>query len=125
MSKSEDIRLLRRSEVEEQFGISVRFLELAVTRGDGPPIVRLGSLPDVRCSDVDRAATRSMISHREQHYRTGANHRPVGTVRAFRGYELRSPRPHLKRIALQSRPSLARGHRPLSHPYIHIEQEDI
>ena len=52
MSKSEDIRLLRRSEVEEQFGISVRFLELAVTRGDGPPIVRLGRSVRYRTCDV-------------------------------------------------------------------------
>lgn len=52
MSKSEEARLLRRTEVEEQFGISVRFLELAVARGDGPPIVRLGRAVRYRICDV-------------------------------------------------------------------------
>ena len=45
-------RLIRRMEVEEQFGIPVRFLELAVTRGDGPPIVRLGRSVRYRISDI-------------------------------------------------------------------------
>ncbi|MEM7529125.1 MAG: AlpA family transcriptional regulator [Pseudomonadota bacterium] len=39
---SKDDRLLNRKEVEEVFGISKRFLELAALRGDGPPIVRIG-----------------------------------------------------------------------------------
>jgi predicted DNA-binding transcriptional regulator AlpA len=52
MSTYEEVRLLRRVEVEEQFGIPVRFLEIAVSRGDGPPIVRLGRSVRYRVCDV-------------------------------------------------------------------------
>ena len=52
MSTREEARLLRRSEVEEQFGISVRFLELAVSKGDGPAIVRLGRSVRYRVCDI-------------------------------------------------------------------------
>ncbi len=52
MSTKEEVRLLRRTEVEEQFGISVRFLELAVARGDGPPNVRLGRSVRYRVCDI-------------------------------------------------------------------------
>ena len=45
-------RLLRRSEVEEQFGISKRYLEIAAVRGDGPPIVRLGRSVRYRIADI-------------------------------------------------------------------------
>ncbi len=51
-SNLEDVRLLRRTEVEEQFGIPTRFLELAVARGDGPPIVRLGRSVRYRVCDI-------------------------------------------------------------------------
>ena len=36
-----DERLLNRKEVEDYFGISQRFLEVAAVRGDGPPMVRI------------------------------------------------------------------------------------
>lgn len=52
MSLAKENRLLRRVEVEQQFGISVRFLELAAMRGDGPPIVRLGRSVRYRVCDV-------------------------------------------------------------------------
>lgn len=54
MSIKEEVRLLRRAEVEKQFGIPVRFLELAVTRGEGPPIVRLGRSVRYRVCDIHR-----------------------------------------------------------------------
>ena len=52
MSMIEEVRLLRRAEVEEQFGVPARFLELAVARGDGPPVVRLGRSVRYRICDV-------------------------------------------------------------------------
>ncbi len=36
-------RLLTRDEVEELFGISRRYLEVSAVRGDGPPMIRVGS----------------------------------------------------------------------------------
>lgn len=45
-------RLLDRKEVEQYFGIPKRYLELAVMRGDGPRIVRVGRLVRYRVSDV-------------------------------------------------------------------------
>jgi hypothetical protein len=45
MGLKEDIdRQMTQCEVEERFGISKRFLEFAVVRGNGPKIVRIGSL---------------------------------------------------------------------------------
>ena len=44
--------LLSRKEVAEQFGISKRFLELAVGRADGPSFVRIGRLVRYRIQDV-------------------------------------------------------------------------
>jgi predicted DNA-binding transcriptional regulator AlpA len=35
-------RLLTRDEVEAEFGLSRRFLELSAWRGDGPPMIRIG-----------------------------------------------------------------------------------
>lgn len=52
MSKERDSKLLSRQEVQLQFGVSKRFLEIAVTRGDGPPIVRLGRSVRYRACDV-------------------------------------------------------------------------
>ncbi len=54
MSAKIEYRLLRRSEVEEQFGISKRFLEIAVARGDGPPVVRLGRAVHYRVCDIQK-----------------------------------------------------------------------
>jgi len=36
-------RLLTRDEVEAVFGISRRYLEVSAVRGDGPPMIRVGS----------------------------------------------------------------------------------
>jgi predicted DNA-binding transcriptional regulator AlpA len=47
-------RLLTRIEVEERFGITKRFLELAAMRREGPPIVRLGRSVRYRPSDLHR-----------------------------------------------------------------------
>jgi predicted DNA-binding transcriptional regulator AlpA len=52
MSTREEVRLLRRTEVEDQFGIPVRFLEIAVSNGDGSPIVRLGRSVRYRVCDI-------------------------------------------------------------------------
>ena len=52
MSAKREYRLLRRPEVEEQFGIPQRFLEVAVARGDGPPVVRLGRSVRYRVCDI-------------------------------------------------------------------------
>lgn len=35
-------RLLTRSEVDRHFGLSLRYLEVAAVRGDGPPMVKIG-----------------------------------------------------------------------------------
>lgn len=45
-------RLLTRSEVEEFFGISKRFLEITGPRGHGPRFVRIGRLVRYRTSDI-------------------------------------------------------------------------
>jgi predicted DNA-binding transcriptional regulator AlpA len=52
--KNRDIvdRLLSRSEVEDRFGISKRFLEICAMRGDGPRIVRVGRLVRYRAKDI-------------------------------------------------------------------------
>ena len=36
-------RLLTRDEVEALFGITRRYLEVSAVRGDGPPMIRVGS----------------------------------------------------------------------------------
>jgi predicted DNA-binding transcriptional regulator AlpA len=45
-------RLLSRTEVEERFGITKRFLELAVMREDGPRRVKVGRLVRYRARDI-------------------------------------------------------------------------
>jgi predicted DNA-binding transcriptional regulator AlpA len=45
-------RLLSRREVEERFGISKRYLEVAIMRHEGPPIVRIGRSVRYRVRDV-------------------------------------------------------------------------
>lgn len=52
MQEHEKERLLSRAEVEQQFGISKRYLETAVCRGDGPKLVRIGRLVKYRPRDV-------------------------------------------------------------------------
>ena len=45
-------RLLSRAEVEEEFGVSKRFLERAAANGDGPPRIYLGRSVRYRRSDL-------------------------------------------------------------------------
>ena len=47
-----DDRLLTRDEVELRFGIPKRFLELAVSRNEGPRCIRIGRLVRYRVSDI-------------------------------------------------------------------------
>ena len=51
--QDEQNRLLTRQEVEVRFGISKRFLEISAQRGDGPPMIRVGSrMVRYRVSDI-------------------------------------------------------------------------
>lgn len=50
--EEETDRLLNRDEVEVRFGVSKRFLELAVARGNGPRFVRIGSLVRYTVKDI-------------------------------------------------------------------------
>lgn len=52
MQERNDDRLLSRQEVDQRFGISRRFLEVAVQRGTGPRFVRVGRLVRYRPADV-------------------------------------------------------------------------
>lgn len=45
-------RLLTRAEVEVNFGLSRRFLEVSAVRGDGPPMVRIGRSVRYRAADL-------------------------------------------------------------------------
>ncbi len=45
-------RLLNRREVEAEFGISARFLEISAVRGDGPPMVKIGRAVRYRIADL-------------------------------------------------------------------------
>ena len=45
-------RLLSRAEVEVNFGLSRRFLEVSAVRGDGPPMVKIGRSVRYRAGDV-------------------------------------------------------------------------
>jgi len=47
-------RLLSRQEVEDQYGISKRFLETARTTGVGPVFVRIGRLVRYRPDDIEQ-----------------------------------------------------------------------
>jgi predicted DNA-binding transcriptional regulator AlpA len=44
--------LLSRAEVEVNFGLSRRFLEVSAVRGDGPPMVKIGRSVRYRVSDL-------------------------------------------------------------------------
>ena len=44
--------LLTRLEVQDRFGIPKRYLEVAVSRGEGPPFVRFGRTVRYRVSDL-------------------------------------------------------------------------
>ena len=45
-------RLLNRREVEAEFGITARFLEIAAVRGDGPEMVKIGRSVRYRIADI-------------------------------------------------------------------------
>ena len=45
-------KLLSRADVENIFGVSKRFLEVAVQRGDGPRMIEIGRLVRYRIGDV-------------------------------------------------------------------------
>ena len=45
-------RLLNRREVEAEFGISARFLEISAVRGDGPTMVKIGRAVRYRIADL-------------------------------------------------------------------------
>lgn len=53
MPKEQYLRLLSRKEVEELYGITKRYLELAAARGDGPRRVYVGRLVRYRQSDIE------------------------------------------------------------------------
>ena len=52
MKDHDDDRLLTRQEVEDRFGVTKRYLELATMRGEGPRVVRVGRLVRYRIQDV-------------------------------------------------------------------------
>lgn len=54
-------KLLSRDEVEAHYGISKRFLELAVLRGDGPPRVKIGRLVRYCATDIDAWITQQRV----------------------------------------------------------------
>lgn len=47
------MRLLSRNEVQANFGIPKRFLELAVSKNTGPAFVKIGRLTRYRVQDVE------------------------------------------------------------------------
>jgi predicted DNA-binding transcriptional regulator AlpA len=51
-SQEKTDRLMSRDDVEQRFGISRRFLELAVARHNGPRFVRIGSLVRYTVKDI-------------------------------------------------------------------------
>ena len=57
--------LLSRQQVAEHFGISMRYLEVAVRRGDGPPMCKIGRLARYRFEDVQNwiLSKRATIAH--------------------------------------------------------------
>ena len=52
-------KLLSRDEVEALFGISKRFLELAVRKNNGPVFVKVGRLTRYRVQDVETWITKN------------------------------------------------------------------
>ena len=67
-------RLLNREEVQERFGISKRYLEVAAMKQEGPRIVRIGRSVRYRMVDIHRwieacADNCSITSQRRQYGR--------------------------------------------------------
>lgn len=52
MTDTNHDRLLSRPEVEDHFGLSRRFLEVAAVRGDGPPMIKIGRSVRYRVGDL-------------------------------------------------------------------------
>ncbi|MEO1140489.1 MAG: helix-turn-helix domain-containing protein [Pseudomonadota bacterium] len=52
MTLAEYDRLLTRAEVEEKFGITKRYLELAALNGGGPTMIKIGRRVRYRTSDI-------------------------------------------------------------------------
>jgi predicted DNA-binding transcriptional regulator AlpA len=57
-------KLLSRDEVEAWFGISKRFLELAVRKNNGPVFVKVGRLTRYRVRDVETWITKNRYDGR-------------------------------------------------------------
>ena len=53
MSANTNSRLMSRAEVEAEYGITRRFLEVAAVKGGGPKFVKVGRLCRYRRADVD------------------------------------------------------------------------
>ena len=54
MNTNPDVRrLLDRREVEKNYGIGKRFLEVAAVKGEGPPMVKIGRLVRYRARDIE------------------------------------------------------------------------
>lgn len=52
MQPDRNDRLLTRRDVEEIFGITRRFLELAALKGNGPTMIKIGRSVRYRSSDI-------------------------------------------------------------------------
>lgn len=64
--------LLNRRQVEERFGISVRFLEIAAVKGGGPIMIKVGRSVRYRVRDI-----REWIESRRVH---STSEIPLGAV---------------------------------------------
>lgn len=55
-------RLLSRREVQQRFGLTVRFLEVAAVRGDGPPMIKISKrMVRYRATDIDEWLDRRKV----------------------------------------------------------------
>lgn len=63
-----DDRLLNRSEVQSYFGLSIRYLQSAAVRGDGPPMVKIGRSVRYRVGDLRTwvETCRVEVAHKEE-----------------------------------------------------------
>ncbi len=52
MKDHDNDRLMTRQEVQDRFGVTKRYLELATMRGVGPRVVRVGRLVRYRVRDI-------------------------------------------------------------------------
>jgi predicted DNA-binding transcriptional regulator AlpA len=52
MNTQDTERLLTRAEVEQRFGISKRYLEVAICKGEGPRHVKIGRSVRYRATDI-------------------------------------------------------------------------